>query len=155
MEQGNALYNIEETGETGDPLGDHGRVSGSCRTHMEYDDEYQVEQDIQERRQDQEIQRPFAVPDRTQDTCQQVIHYLSHDSGTDDHYVGIRLIEHIGRCIHPMQDTSHQDHACHSEHNGHDTGQDRGRCNRLTHRPVIARPVMLRGDDCESGCHPH
>ncbi len=116
MEQGNALYNIEETSETGYSLGDHGRVCGSCRTHMEYDDKYQVKQDVQERRQDQEIQRPFAVPDRTKDTCQQVIHYLCHDSGTDDHYVRIRLIEHIGRCIHPMQDTSHQDHACHSEH---------------------------------------
>ena len=59
------LYNIYKAEESGYSLGDHCCDSGTRRSHMKYNDEYQIQYDIEKRGQDQEIQRHFAVAERS------------------------------------------------------------------------------------------
>ena len=144
---------VEQTQYSGNPLGNHRRDSCSCRSHMKYNDEYQIQHNIQQSRQNQKIQRHLAVSQCPQDACQKIIEHLGQYAGADNHNIRIGICKNIFRCMHQNKPRLHKHHKCRGKHQSHNQRQERSSHHGSAHGRHISGAEFLSGKHGKSCCH--
>ena len=98
-----AFCEKEQDHERGNKLGDDGCIGNACDSHVECDDEQQVQNDVHDTGKNQEVQRTFGVTDCAEDTASHIIEEKSRYTCKVDAQVGGCGRKYVVRGVHEAE----------------------------------------------------
>ena len=132
------LHHVDKARHTGDQLRDAGCNRRALHAHIQAFDAENVQPDIQNAANDQEVQRRFAVAERANDRCEQVIHHLRADAHENPHQIIVRKAHQLFRNVHPDQNLLRKWHG----DRGHQNREHDSDPHDIRHAPLYPRRIL-------------
>ena len=101
--------------------------------HVHRNDEHDVEDDVEHRREHQKIQRCFAVAECAEHIGNHVVEHGSAGAEQNDEHIGIRFLCDVIRNLHPDENLAGEQTTDERQHNGERDTQQRGNCDAFAH----------------------
>ena len=134
-----------------DGLRKHGRKRGALNAQFKYAHQQEIPRYIQERIQDQHIQRAPGVPEGPEDPGGHVVQHHSPDTAEIDTAISQRLRKNVLRHRHHAQQPRRQDHTsygtCQSQNQRHGVGGTDAAPQPL----MVPCPIIARDQDRGAG----
>ena len=128
-------------------LAENRRDRRAVHAEVQRHNEQQIQQHIQERAENQEIQRTLGVAHSAQDARAHVIDEVEHHSQEINADVGKRMVEDIRGCAHDGERQRRHDQSHDHEHQTARNAERRRGVHRKACLRRAVRPVILRNDD--------
>ena len=113
---------VDEAGDAAQGLRGDRRKRGAGAAEVEHGDAEQIQEYIQEGRDREEDEGCLRVPDRAEQTRQQVIEERERDAEEDDQQVLVRVLVDVVRRLHDVHDERAQECGQCRQHHGDDGG---------------------------------
>ena len=101
--------------------------------HVHRNDEHDVEDDVEHRREHQKIQRCFAVAECAEHIGNHVVEHGSAGAEQNDEHIGIRFLCDVIRNLHPDENLAGEQTTDERQHSGERDTQQRGSCDAFAH----------------------
>ena len=127
------LRDVDKAQQRGNCLRDYCSVSAAFHSHAEDNDEYDIQNHIDHRRNDQEIQRGFAVPQRAQHCGQSIIGAGREQSRVNNRHVQLNISQQFLRSVHQPQNRFIRNQKSHRHNHSEENAQINRHRNIMPH----------------------
>ena len=117
----------------GEELRENRRAGSARNAHVHRNDEHDVEDDVEHRREHQKIQRCFAVAECAEHIGNHVVEHGSAGAEQNNEHIGIRFLCDVIRNLHPDENLAGEQTTDERQHNGERDTQQRGNCDAFAH----------------------
>ena len=117
----------------GEELRENRRPGSARNAHVHRNDEHDVEDDVEHRREHQKIQRCFAVAECAEHIGNHVVEHGSAGAEQNNEHIGIRFLCDVIRNLHPDENLAGEQTTDERQHNGERDTQQRGNCDAFAH----------------------
>ena len=133
-----------------DELGEDRRKRGAPYAQREHGHEQQIEHDVEQRRDDEEVQRRAAVAHGAHDPAEGVVHHHADRAGKDDADIGDGELHHVLGRAHQAQQPGRERRAGERQQRGGDQVEGHGGVDRQTHLFLVPRAEEAGDDDARA-----
>ena len=111
------LY-IPQAEQTGQQLGKDGGPAGARHAHVEGQNKYKIQDDIDTAGRDQKVQRHFAVPQGPQYAGEKIKQHRGGNTDEDNPQIRFRVVQNFRRCLQHFQHWPGKNNGNHGQHQG-------------------------------------
>ena len=130
------LYNIPETQQRGNCLGNYRGIGAALHTHMKINNEYNVQDHVNDTGYDQEVEGRLGIAERAQKSGQCIVGNCNNETCVDDSHVCCDIRQQIFRRVHHPQNGFVGDQKTGSHDQGKGGGQVYGHSYIVPHEVI-------------------
>ena len=149
------LDHVEQAQQAGDELREHRGIACARHAHLQVHDAENIQHHVEQRGENQEIQRRAAVAQGAQDAGEQIVENVGKRAGKDDDDVVICHVDNVIRRVHGNKQRAAHGHAQRRHHNAQHNAQQDRHGHRVAHAVIVARAEALRHQHGEAARHAH
>ena len=155
MDAGNLVHQGSGHQNAGTGLGQQGGDGNACHVQMKDGDEQNIQEDIDQRTEDQIIQRSFGISKRTQNRSPHIINKDKNKTREVNAHIEGGAAHQFVRCTHEVQDFRGKQDADQPQHHASDDRKGIGGMEGKFHMLVVFCTEKLRNNNGKTSGQSH